>query len=61
MSKNAYECGEIMERMSDAHMMKTVIEIDPFYPKLVNEFIVNLSARLNYPNSPDFRKVHVKG
>ena len=56
----AQKIGEIMELLSGTQLLKTIIGIGPYYPKLVNEFIVNLPSGLNKPDSPNFRKVYVR-
>lgn len=49
-----------MELLSDAHLIKTVIGIDTYYPMFVKEFVVNLPIGFSIPESIDFKKVHVK-
>lgn len=59
--KNAQECAEIMQLLSDAQLIKIVIGISPYYPKLVKEFVMDLPTSINKPDSHDFSKVQVRG
>lgn len=61
MFVKAQVCFNIMDLISKAEFTKTVLDLGPCYPKLVGEFIVNLSPSFNNSNSPDYRKVHVFG
>ena len=61
LSESSQAYGEIKEFLSDAQLMKKVIDVGPYYPKLVKEFIVNFSDDLNKPNNPDFKQIHVRG
>lgn len=38
-----------------------MIDIGPFYPRLVKEFTVNLLKGFNDASNAEFRKVHVHG
>lgn len=44
-----------MELLSNTHPLKTVVNIDPFYLKLIMEFIVNLPKGLNDSGNNEFR------
>lgn len=57
----AQGCFNIMDLISKAKLPKTVMDLGPCYPKLVGEFIVNLSPSFDNFSSPDYRKVHVFG
>lgn len=48
-----------MKLLNDAKVLKIVMDIAPFYLKLVKEFIMNLSNRFNDDGSSKYRKVHV--
>lgn len=50
-----------MELLTDAQLLKTVTDLGPYYPKLVKEFLVNLSATIDQPDSSEFNKVYVRG
>lgn len=50
-----------MELSNDTHVRKTVVDVDPFYPINVNEFIVSLPKDLNDAESHEYRKFHVCG
>lgn len=58
--EEAQNIGEIIELLSDAQLLKIVIGIGSYYPKLVNEFIVNLPSGFNMSDSPNFKKVFVR-
>lgn len=49
-----------MELLNDAQMLKTMIYFCAYYPKLVKEFIINLTSRLNNAESIDYHKGHVR-
>lgn len=44
-----------------AALLKTVVDVGPFYPQLMRELIVKLLVRFNNPNSPNYHKVHIRG
>lgn len=50
-----------MELLGDVELMRTVVGIGSYYPTLVKEFIVNMPSGLNKADSPDFRKIFVRG
>lgn len=58
-SFDAQKCNEIMELLSDVQLLKIMMKVGPFYPKLVKEFVVNLHIRFNNVESRNYRKVHV--
>ncbi|TYJ97943.1 flocculation protein FLO11-like [Cucumis melo var. makuwa] len=41
-------------------LLPTITAVGPFYPKVIQEFIVNLSADLNDRGTLEFQKVHVQ-
>ena len=43
LSKESRKIDVIMVILKDAQLLKTVTGIGPYYPKLVNEFVMNLS------------------
>lgn len=57
LSKEALKCYKIIELLEDAHVRKTVFDIDNYYPKLVKEIIVNLLRGFNDAGSSEFGKV----
>lgn len=48
-----------MELLSDVQLLKIMMKVGPFYPKLVKEFVINLHIRFNNAESRNYRKVHV--
>ncbi|KAA0065707.1 uncharacterized protein E6C27_scaffold90G001800 [Cucumis melo var. makuwa] len=44
-----------------ADLTKTISNVDPFYPQLIREFIVNLPNEFKDPSSPDYQTVHIQG
>lgn len=50
-----------MELLNDAHVRKTVVDVDPFYPINVSEFTINLPKDFNDAKSYEYRKFHVCG
>lgn len=53
--------NEIVYLLIVAQILKTMMNICPFYPKLVKKFIVNLSKGFNDARSGAYKKVHVRG
>lgn len=47
LSKEALKCEEIMERIEETQVMKTMTILNPFYPQLMKEFIVNIPKEFN--------------
>lgn len=47
LSKEALKIDVIMELLHDAQRIKTVSRIGPYFPRLVKEFIVNLSTTID--------------
>lgn len=45
----------------DAQLLKIMVGVGFYFPKLVKEFIVNLSSGFNNAKSIKYRKVHVRG
>lgn len=52
-------CLEILELIHHVGLVKTVVNVGPFYPQLMCKMIMNLPTRFNDPSTPDFQKVHV--
>lgn len=52
-------CLAIIELIYHAGLTKTVFEVEPLYPWLIRELIVNLQVEFDDPNSPKYSKVHV--
>ena len=42
-------------------LSKMILNAGPFYPKLIREFIVNLSSHFSDPSSLDYQTVHIRG
>ena len=42
-------------------LSKTILNVDPFYPRLIREFTVNLPSEFNVPNSPNYQTIYIKG
>lgn len=59
LSDRNQECMEIIELILKFDFIKIVLNLDSYYPKLVQEFIVNLSPSFDSANSLDFGRVHV--
>lgn len=47
----------VIELIKTVGLMKTVRNVGPFYPRLIQELIVNLSTDFNDPTSANFEKV----
>lgn len=54
--ENDQKRAKIMELLSDVNLMKVMIGIGPYYPMLVNEFVMNLPTSLNILESSISRK-----
>lgn len=50
-----------MKLLNDAQVLKNVLNVGPFYQKLVKEFIMNLPKGFNNTSSSEYKKVHVMG
>lgn len=61
MSKDVLEWQDIMNLLKDGGLIKIVSYIGPYYEKLINELIVNLSNEYNIEGIKEVRKVHVRG
>ncbi|KAA0064034.1 uncharacterized protein E6C27_scaffold99G00320 [Cucumis melo var. makuwa] len=51
----------IMDLIHKDGLEKTISNVDPFYPQLIREFIVNLPDEFNDPSSADYQTVHIRG
>lgn len=49
-----------MDLLLEADLDKTVLNLGLFYPLLIREFIVNLTADFDDPTSIEFQKVHIR-
>lgn len=54
-------CKVVFDLILTAGLLPTITAVGPFYPKVIQEFIVNLSADLNDRGTLEFQKVHVQG
>ena len=54
-------CVAIMELINQAGLSRTILNVGPFYPKLIREVIANLSSDFDDPSSPDYQTIHVRG
>jgi hypothetical protein len=61
LSKEGFQCKEIVNLLVDVGLMKTVADVGRCYEQLVKEFIVNVPASCHDIGSPDFHKVFVRG
>lgn len=61
ISKETLKFHVVVYILKVAQIMKTRSNIRPFYPKLVNEFSVNLPKEFNDARIREFMKVHVRG
>ncbi|KAE8652915.1 hypothetical protein Csa_004530 [Cucumis sativus] len=50
-----------MELINQAGLSRTILNVGPFYPKLIREVIANLSSDFDDPSSPDYQTIHVRG
>lgn len=60
-SIDAQKCSEIMDFLSDTQLLKTMMNIRPYYLKFVKEFVVDLTSDFNYVESYEYMKVHIRG
>lgn len=60
LSKRAQECIKIMELILNSGLERTILNLGPYYPHIVREFIVNLSPNFDNSTSPEYKRVHVK-
>lgn len=51
----------VIDLITKVELLPTMTNLGAFYPKLIKEFIVNLTTDLSEPNTPNFKKVHVRG
>ncbi|XP_050915165.1 uncharacterized protein LOC127130144 [Lathyrus oleraceus] len=61
LSKNAFECKEMMDLIKEVGLMKSVAGFGKCYEMLIKEFIVNISKDCDNKRSKEFRKVYVRG
>ncbi|MCI44588.1 envelope-like protein, partial [Trifolium medium] len=50
-----------MAQPSGGSLLKTVKDLGSCYERLVKEFLVNIGEDCNDPESPEYRKVYVRG
>ncbi|TYK02780.1 uncharacterized protein E5676_scaffold145G00390 [Cucumis melo var. makuwa] len=50
-----------MNLIAKSGLSKTISDVDPFYPQLIREFVVNLPTDFNDPSSPDYQTIHIRG
>ncbi|GAA0176116.1 hypothetical protein LIER_29168 [Lithospermum erythrorhizon] len=55
MSENTKKNPDIMSILEDAGVMPTVEIVSPYYPKLIREFICNMTEDIDDPESPNFK------
>ncbi|XP_050939318.1 uncharacterized protein LOC127148928 [Cucumis melo] len=51
----------IMHLIERVGLAKTILNVGPFYPQLIREFIVNFPDEFNDPSSPNYQTVHIRG
>ena len=51
----------IMELINQTRLSRTILNVGPFYPKLIREVIANLPSDFDDPSSPNYQTVHVRG
>ncbi|KAA0046857.1 flocculation protein FLO11-like [Cucumis melo var. makuwa] len=61
ISNQHRSCTPILDLVIKACLLPNIIEVDPFYHRLLREFIVNLPTDLNDPGAMEHHKVHVRG
>ena len=49
-----HSCLSIMDMIFKSGLSMTILNVGPFYPKLIREFIVNLCSEFNDPSSLDY-------
>lgn len=59
LADSTQECMELMDLLLKSGLDKTVLNLGPYYPQVVWEFIVNLSADFDDPTSIKFQNVHI--
>lgn len=52
LGKKALDCKKIME------LLKTITNVDPFYEKLIKEFIMNITTECNVEINKEYKKVY---
>ncbi|XP_038904247.1 uncharacterized protein LOC120090596 [Benincasa hispida] len=60
-SDQTKSCLKIMDLLQHVGLLKTVVNLSPFYPQLLRELIVNLPSKFDDPNNPDYKKIHTHG
>lgn len=50
-----------MNLLNDAQLLKAMINVGQYYPKLVKGFVINLPSGFNGVESGEYTKVHVRG
>ncbi|KAA0041317.1 uncharacterized protein E6C27_scaffold128G003180 [Cucumis melo var. makuwa] len=50
-----------MNLIAKSGLSKTISDVDPFYPQLIREFVVNFPTDFNDPSSPDYQTIHIRG
>lgn len=60
-SKDNLDCQEIWDLLKKDGLMKIMTDIGPWYEKLVQEFVINLSNECNKKGIKEFWKVYVRG
>lgn len=58
---NPRKCGEIMQFLIDVRLSNIIIDVGPYYAKLVKECIVNLLSGFNNVEIIEYQKVCVIG
>lgn len=61
LSKKDLDCEDIIELLKVVGLMNIVIDIDPCYVKLVNEFIMNISPDCNIEGIQEYMNIYVRG
>ncbi|KAA0048720.1 flocculation protein FLO11-like [Cucumis melo var. makuwa] len=54
-------CPAILELIRNDGLIRTVSEVDLFYPRLMRELIENLPLDFNDPSADEYQKVHIRG
>ncbi|XP_057418393.1 uncharacterized protein LOC130712583 [Lotus japonicus] len=60
VGSDVLECKEVMTLIEKARLMKSVLQVDRCFERLVKEFVVNLSVEVELPKSDEYRKVYVR-
>lgn len=59
---NQYQsCSTIIELIRNVGLIRTIFEVGPLYPRLIQELVVNLPSDFNDLSVDEFHKVHIKG